>query len=453
MRETIQSELLDSRSGHKRRAINDDPSYGGGGGSGNYVKRKRCGECEGCLAENCGTCDNCKDMPCFGGKGTKRQSCRMRMCVLIAEEDAKMKEERDKEREERHAVREAEREAKRAEIEAKRTEREANRANRPAPSRTGARAAGRQAHQLQALLGKVAGARLPTVRLDSTDVSAGWGARPLADGDEVEIRLDEDGLTGAIYTGRIIRHGKPPAVPTYYDDSDEFDDDEDDDPSYREQQTTKKPARKKKSIGQALVEFDELLVDEEPGGGAGASEAGGSASKGGGSDEGKALEGGEGEPARLQEWVELSGVRTRPPTGFPPGVIDLVRAGDLLELFYEDGWWPVEVLRLLNPMADAEGGGVRRPEKRARRGGEDDPEPLDDGLGARFLVSAIGYDKQHKVKPNRLRPRWLWADKMRAWRYELLSGHGCVPKDSTQAGGRPAFKFAASVMRRRRSPE
>ena len=41
----------------------------GKGGLGG-TKRRRCGECSGCLAENCGTCGNCLDMPKFGGPGS-----------------------------------------------------------------------------------------------------------------------------------------------------------------------------------------------------------------------------------------------------------------------------------------------------------------------------------------------------------------------------------------------
>ena len=46
----------------------------GKGGLGG-TKRRRCGECAGCVAENCGACGNCLDMPKFGGPGTRRQTC------------------------------------------------------------------------------------------------------------------------------------------------------------------------------------------------------------------------------------------------------------------------------------------------------------------------------------------------------------------------------------------
>ena len=48
-------------------------------------KRMRCGVCDGCKKPNCGKCCNCKDMPKFGGKGTKRQTCEARLCEVLSE--------------------------------------------------------------------------------------------------------------------------------------------------------------------------------------------------------------------------------------------------------------------------------------------------------------------------------------------------------------------------------
>lgn len=39
-----------------------------------------CGECEGCQREDCGTCTFCRDKPKFGGPGTKKQKCALRVC-------------------------------------------------------------------------------------------------------------------------------------------------------------------------------------------------------------------------------------------------------------------------------------------------------------------------------------------------------------------------------------
>ena len=53
---------------------------GGAGGT----KRRRCGTCAGCLADNCGACGNCLDMPKFGGPGVKKQACRDRLCRQLS---------------------------------------------------------------------------------------------------------------------------------------------------------------------------------------------------------------------------------------------------------------------------------------------------------------------------------------------------------------------------------
>ena len=45
-------------------------------------RRKNCGNCNGCLAENCGHCEYCKDMPKFGGPGIKKQRCIRRQCLF-----------------------------------------------------------------------------------------------------------------------------------------------------------------------------------------------------------------------------------------------------------------------------------------------------------------------------------------------------------------------------------
>jgi len=42
---------------------------------------RSCRKCKGCRTENCGDCVNCFDMPAFGGNGTMKQKCKMRMCI------------------------------------------------------------------------------------------------------------------------------------------------------------------------------------------------------------------------------------------------------------------------------------------------------------------------------------------------------------------------------------
>ena len=62
----------------RHRPKKSRPPVDGEGGK----KRMRCGTCEGCQKPNCGKCPNCKDMPKFGGKGTKRQTCEERVCEV-----------------------------------------------------------------------------------------------------------------------------------------------------------------------------------------------------------------------------------------------------------------------------------------------------------------------------------------------------------------------------------
>jgi hypothetical protein len=46
-------------------------------------RRRRCGECAGCLGEDCGLCRYCRDRPAFGGKGTLRHTCERRRCTNL----------------------------------------------------------------------------------------------------------------------------------------------------------------------------------------------------------------------------------------------------------------------------------------------------------------------------------------------------------------------------------
>lgn len=52
---------------------------------GGQKRRRRCGECSGCLADSCGECHFCKDMLKFGGQGTLRQPCLKRACHALIE--------------------------------------------------------------------------------------------------------------------------------------------------------------------------------------------------------------------------------------------------------------------------------------------------------------------------------------------------------------------------------
>ena len=49
--------------------------------AGTKRKKKGCGECKGCCAQDCGVCMFCIDKPKFGGPGRKRQSCIETICT------------------------------------------------------------------------------------------------------------------------------------------------------------------------------------------------------------------------------------------------------------------------------------------------------------------------------------------------------------------------------------
>ena len=46
-------------------------------------KRKRCGDCSGCMATDCGLCKFCYGKPKFGDEGKKKQSRLKRKCINI----------------------------------------------------------------------------------------------------------------------------------------------------------------------------------------------------------------------------------------------------------------------------------------------------------------------------------------------------------------------------------
>ena len=444
----IRDELLSG--GRASRAAAARPMPEGG-----LVKRKRCGDCEGCNAKNCGRCDNCHDMPIFGGKGTKRQSCRDRLCVLIKEEDAKIREEKEKEREARAEEKAKEREQREKEREARGEARAARRSS-GAHTTSGSRNAAREARQLQALIGKAAVARLPAVRHDREDMSGGWGKHEAEIGSRVEARLEEEGLDGAVWTGCVVAKGRKGRD----EDSDEEDSEDD---WYgagggERGAAAKKRARREAQKAELSIEFDELREDREEDGDGGNDGGGASSSP---------LKDDAADSAPLREWVAPTDVRVCPPSGFPTGMAELVRVGDALELYFEDGWWEVEVIAILTDAevraAEAKdkgkggggGGGTSRSAAawRATYGEElSDPEEEEGGGKEelpRFIVNATKYNKQHRVNSAVLRPRWLWAAQARAWRFELLNGHGCVPVNANRPGGKPTFTFAHGTARSR----
>ncbi len=46
-------------------------------------KRRRCGDCDGCVANECGKCVFCLDMTRFGGIGKKKKCCINRQCMNL----------------------------------------------------------------------------------------------------------------------------------------------------------------------------------------------------------------------------------------------------------------------------------------------------------------------------------------------------------------------------------
>ena len=51
--------------------------------TGPIEKRRRCGECSGCLRDECGSCDNCRDKIKFGGSGVRKRICVRRKCTAL----------------------------------------------------------------------------------------------------------------------------------------------------------------------------------------------------------------------------------------------------------------------------------------------------------------------------------------------------------------------------------
>lgn len=192
------------------------------------VKRRRCNECDGCLAPNCGVCVYCKDMPKFGGGGTLRQTCKNRQCRAILkeiEEEAQNRNAaRDAEREQRNAEREQRDASKQAERQAEREQRDASKQAERQAKREGliqmrfdrkvavSGAKEKAAQMAMQLTGgnreRVATARVPTVTLDA-DLCAGWGSHTeeIKAGAAVEANLSEEGLEGAFY--RVNCFSKP----------------------------------------------------------------------------------------------------------------------------------------------------------------------------------------------------------------------------------------------------
>jgi hypothetical protein len=46
-------------------------------------QKYRCGKCDDCLLGDCGECLSCLDKPKFGGRGCRKQGCKMRRCAHL----------------------------------------------------------------------------------------------------------------------------------------------------------------------------------------------------------------------------------------------------------------------------------------------------------------------------------------------------------------------------------
>ena len=216
----LKSEGGSSRAGTVRPPLPEATFYG-------LEKRKRCGECEGCLAKNCTRCEMCLDMPKYGGKGTKRQTCLMRQCAMLVAENEEREAEKASlvalQREKRVMEREAQlkaraerreqdrleklemsrlkqetREAKEATKEARRLAKLEERAARQAGGR------GRRAHGARwDEEGRLASIRLP--ELPREDSAYGWGLlATYPPGTAVEVRDLAEGLHGAFFAAQIV---------------------------------------------------------------------------------------------------------------------------------------------------------------------------------------------------------------------------------------------------------
>ena len=141
----------------------------------------------------------------------------------------------------------------------------------------------------------------------------------------------------------------------------------------------------------------------------------------------------------------------------------MIRVGDQLELWYDDAWFEVEVTSLdaeAQRALAARKATVQRNNIKRKNGSLKDVHPDELELTQteveedaqdprRFIVTAPKFNRTHIVLTKRLRPRWLWASDTGMWRFELLSGHACVPIIESGCGTRATFTFAQGLLRAR----
>ena len=436
----------------KRPHIDEDGDYKQRASSSamSVTRRHRCGVCVGCNATNCGRCVYCLDMPQFGGTGNLRKSCIERTCVEITKENERLAE-----------ARRVEREAERERIERWGSARRAG-TRVPLGNSTGAAAA------VAKHTGFMPGtnARLPSVRLEAS-IDSGWGQFDFLPGMRVEVNIPKEEYELGLMAGRVVDPYSEQPPPSQSRSS----------PRKSSPHHAAVVERAVKA-GKVCVEFDELLSE--------VSEAHATAK------------------VPLREFIEPQRLRLLPPNAFPKGAACLLRPGDLVDLYYQDGWWEVVIQAVEEPAASnglkrgqrgkQHRGKARKSATAAVAAGDGGDAVAGDGGGAHdgggapeaaagkrtaqtrfvnsdmdakgatpededtraaklkkksnrarlFHVKAVLYNATHQVSEERLRPRWLWSHERRVWRYELACGHGCVP---LEGNGRPSFVFAGGAPR------
>jgi hypothetical protein len=331
-RETLRKCIVDEGSHDKQRASSSVT---------NVIKRHRCGVCVGCNATNCGRCVYCLDMLQFGGTGNLRQSCIERRCVEITKEDERLAEERRVEREAERELRQAEREAEREARAAERTERGGG-ARRFGGSTVAAAAAAAVAKHTGFMPGT--NARLPSVRLEAS-IDSGWGQFEFLQGMRVEVINPQEDVLG-LMAGRVVDpySEQPPPPKSSSSPRRTKSGPRHANPAAAEAAVAAAAAAHSAVVeaavqsGKVCVEYDELLSEAHL-------------------------------PMKvpLREFIEPQRLRMLPPSAFPKGAACLLRPGDQVDMYYEDGWWDVVIQAVEEPAASD---GLERGQRRKRQRGK-----------------------------------------------------------------------------------
>jgi hypothetical protein len=276
----------------------------------------------------------------FGGTGNLRQSCIERRCVEITKEDERLAEERRVEREAERELRQAEREAEREARAAERTERGGG-ARRFGGSTVAAAAAAVAKHT-----GFMPGtnARLPSVRLEAS-IDSGWGQFEFLQGMRVEVINPQEDVLG-LMAGRVVDpySEQPPPPKSSSSPRRTKSGPRHANPAAAEAAVAAAAAAHSAVVeaavqsGKVCVEYDELLSEAHL-------------------------------PMKvpLREFIEPQRLRMLPPSAFPKGAACLLRPGDQVDMYYEDGWWDVVIQAVEEPAASD---GLERGQRRKRQRGK-----------------------------------------------------------------------------------